>query len=215
MTSPGRASDVCGFCGGPLPCVTHNQGSSDITELELRVAVAIATRRDAFRPSEKLARGYLDDARVAIEVIRSIAYQGKEPLFEQRDRITREMLRAEPHTLFVFGDNMVARGLGGQAKELRGEPNAVGIPTKQLPEMSEMAFFRDEDLPRAREKIDRAFLRLTFHMLKGGKIVWPAAGIGTGLAQLEQRAPAIWQLIESGRKGLASSSLPSTDREGK
>jgi len=45
--------------------------------------------------------------------------------------ITRQMLRAEPGTLWVFGDNLQRKGLGGQAKEMRGEPNAIGIPTKK------------------------------------------------------------------------------------
>lgn len=47
--------------------------------------------------------------------------------------ITRQMMRAEPTTLFVFGDNLAQVGYGGQAKEMRGEPNAVGIPTKRKP----------------------------------------------------------------------------------
>jgi hypothetical protein len=34
--------------------------------------------------------------------------------------ITSEMLRSERATLFVFGDNMTERGLGGQAREMRG-----------------------------------------------------------------------------------------------
>ena len=49
------------------------QLDSEVEELVLRVAVAIADRRDAFRPGEKLAQGYLDDARVAVEVMRGLA----------------------------------------------------------------------------------------------------------------------------------------------
>ncbi|KKL05458.1 hypothetical protein LCGC14_2605850, partial [marine sediment metagenome] len=56
-------------------------------------------------------------------------------MIEYRDHITRQMLRDEPDTLFVFGDNMQRRGLGGQAFAMRGEPNAVGIPTKIFPSM--------------------------------------------------------------------------------
>lgn len=121
----------------------------------------------------------------------------------ERKIIIRQMLRQEPQRLFVFGDNMAQRGLGGQAKEMRGEPNAVGIPTKWSPEMFPDSFFLDRDLERVRPKIDAAFLRLAFHMLKGGAIVWPADGIGTGRAELPQRAPLIWELIESGRRILA------------
>lgn len=116
--------------------------------------------------------------------------------------ITRQMLRSEPTTLFVFGDNMVHRGLGGQAKEMRGEPNAVGIPTKLLPGMHNTDFFRDEDYERAKTKIDAAFVRLFAHAANGGEIVWPKDGIGTGLAELPTRAPKIWKLIEENRSAL-------------
>ena len=47
--------------------------------------------------------------------------------------ITREYVRANPDKIFLFGDNLEQRGLGGQAAAMRGEPNAVGIPTKKRP----------------------------------------------------------------------------------
>lgn len=123
-------------------------------------------------------------------------------MIEYVKRITRDMLKAAPDTLFVFGDNMVHRGFGGQAKEMRGEPNAVGIPTKFLPGMAYADFFRDEDFDRAKPKIDAAFVRLFAHAAGGGKVVWPADGIGTGLAELPTRAPKIWKLIEENRTAL-------------
>ena len=58
-----------------------------------------------------------------------------------QERITRADLRANPDTLYVFGDNMRRRGMGGQAAEMRGEPNAVGIPTKWRPSRTEWDFF--------------------------------------------------------------------------
>ena len=119
-----------------------------------------------------------------------------------KKHITRKMLRDFPNTLFVFGDNMIARGLGGQAKEMRGEPNAVGIPTKIMPGMSYADFFRDEDYERAKPKIDAAFVRLFAHVAQGGDVVWPEDGIGTGLAELPKRAPRIWKLIEENRIAL-------------
>ena len=45
--------------------------------------------------------------------------------------ITREFVRNHPDFIFVFGDNLAKKGLGGQAREMRGEPNAVGIATKR------------------------------------------------------------------------------------
>lgn len=123
--------------------------------------------------------------------------------YSERKFITRTMLRAEPNTLFVFGDNMRERGLGGQAKEMRGEPNAVGIPTKWEPTNAERAFFTNGDFEAVRGLIAQRFEYLEFHMRNGADVVWPADGIGTGLAELPKRAPAIWQLIEDGRQRLA------------
>ena len=60
--------------------------------------------------------------------------------------ITRALVRSKPGTIFVFGDNMEGRGYGGQAAAMRGEPNAIGVPTKWRPQRDERAYFRDEDL---------------------------------------------------------------------
>ena len=115
--------------------------------------------------------------------------------FEQRQRITREMLRAERDKLFVFGDNMLRCGYGGQAAVMRGEPNAVGIPTKWRPSMEDAAFFRDFDFPTIKRDLDEAMTRLHRHMRQGGGVVWPADGVGTGLAKLPTRAPRIARYI--------------------
>jgi len=111
------------------------------------------------------------------------------------DRYTRSMLRARPDTLFVFGDNLAQYGRRGQAKECRGEPNAVGIPTKKRPSMDENAFFTNADFAIAKAAIDRGFLRLAVHVREGGVVVMPANGLGTGLAQLPTRAPMIHAYI--------------------
>lgn len=123
-------------------------------------------------------------------------------MLEYRERITREMLQAEPDTLFVFGDNMVRRGFGGQAKEMRGEPNAVGIPTKRHPTMRNNAFFTDADFGEWWPVARFEFKRLAEHHKMRASIVWPAAGIGTGLAKLETAAPKIFNTIEAWRKSL-------------
>lgn len=123
-------------------------------------------------------------------------------MIEYRKHITREMLRAEPNTLFVFGDNIQRRGYGGQAKEMRDEPNAVGIPTKMRPSMNESAFFSDASLNLWMRESGPGRDRLREHE---GRIVWPADGIGTGWAQLRKRAPAVWRAIEQLRQRLEDS----------
>ena len=109
----------------------------------------------------------------------------------------RADLRNNPEHLFVFGDNMVRKGFGGQAMEMRGEPNAIGVPTKWAPSMSPSAFLTEADLERVKPEIDKAFERLRTHLAGGGTVVLPRDGIGTGLAQLESRAPTIAALIQA------------------
>lgn len=121
---------------------------------------------------------------------------------EYRKIIRREMLQAEPEKLFVFGDNLERVGLGGQAAEMRGELNAVGIPTKVSPSMEPSAFFTDASVMDWASASLADFERLVEHARAGGTIVWPVDDIGTGLAQLPQRAPLIWQQIQNRKKQL-------------
>lgn len=114
-------------------------------------------------------------------------------MIEFRKRITRQMLKDEPEKLFVFGDNLVRKGFGGQAKAMRGEKNAVGIPTKKYPSMQLNAFLSDSDYKSWLDESSKDFLRLLRH---DGIIIWPENGIGTGLAKLEEKSPKIFLQIE-------------------
>ena len=104
---------------------------------------------------------------------------------EIRKRITREDVRAEPDKIFLFGDNLKESGYGGQAKEMRGEANARGIPTKKEPANARTSFFNDKEFEANKNAIDEAFGKIPH----GKTIVIPKAGIGTGLASLEEKAP--------------------------
>lgn len=110
--------------------------------------------------------------------------------------ITREMVRSNRETIYCFGDNMERRGFGGQAKAMRGEPNAVGIPTKWKPTMEDDAFFMDCDLPVLIAAISKDVAKIERQLKQGQVVVWPEAGIGTGLSQLTTRAPAIHAHLE-------------------
>lgn len=117
--------------------------------------------------------------------------------------ITRDMLRAEPETLWVFGDNLLRSGFGGQAAEMRGEPNAVGLPTKRYPRMDDAAFLTDNDFFEVVVAAAADIGRLAQHAKAGKLIVWPSAGIGTGLAMLAGRAPILLEFYERLRAQLA------------
>ena len=112
---------------------------------------------------------------------------------EYRKHITREMVQAERNKLFVFGDNQERRGLGGQAKEMRGERNTIGISTKKSP----YSYCRGD-------LTDLAILLSDLHYLVFSEnqyayVVWPADGIGTGLADLKTHWPEGLALIEAFR----------------
>lgn len=121
--------------------------------------------------TEKISRGAIDN-----QTARKI---------EIRERITREDLRAEENKIFLFGDNLKQTGYGGQAKEMRGEPNAVGIPTKKEPANNPTSFFTDKEFEANRQAIDKAFGKIP----QDKTVVVPKGGIGTGLAKLEEKSP--------------------------
>jgi len=106
------------------------------------------------------------------------------------DFITRQHIRDNPTTLFLFGDNVSEAGMGGMAKEFRGEPNTHGIPTKWLPSMFDGAFFEDKDYPRIcfliAEQSQTIVKLMDGHNLQFLHI---PNGIGEGLAEMDRRAP--------------------------
>lgn len=110
---------------------------------------------------------------------------GEPTKIEIRDRIIRADLRAEKDKIFLFGDNLLEWGFGGQAKEMRGEENAVGIPTKKAPSNNSNSFFTDKEFASNKNSIDEAFGKIPADKT----IIIPKAGLGTGLAQLEEKAP--------------------------
>ncbi len=120
-------------------------------------------------------------------------------------RIYRQDLRANSNVLYIFGDNLDRRGMGGQAKEMRGEPNAFGIATKRsITHNYPDDFFFDHE-PDVQGIVDREFDRL-FQDIRVNNyiaIVIPLDGIGTGLARLPENAPRLLQHIENSLKGLA------------
>ena len=107
--------------------------------------------------------------------------------------ITRADLRANPNTYYVFGDNELRKGLGGQAKAMRGEHNAVGVSTKYRPDMNSGAFFSDDE--KCKNFVDRDLAKVQKMLDAGCTVVVPEDGIGTGLACLHSMAPRLDQYI--------------------
>lgn len=113
------------------------------------------------------------------------------------EHITRDTARSNYDTVYVFGDNIKASGMGGMAKELRGLQNAVGVPTKWAPFMSESAFFSDNSpqLDFIEDAIRSAITEATYLASQpnmNGNIVVPS-GIGKGLADMPNRCPKLYE----------------------
>lgn len=127
------------------------------------------------------------------------------PEIERMRFISREYVRANKDKLFLFGDNLERRGLGGQAAAMRGEPNAVGIPTKKSPSYRRGAFFCDAEFEQNKAAIDAAFAEIN-KIVKDSirAIVIPSDGLGTGRAQLELRAPRTFAYLQERLADLAA-----------
>lgn len=105
--------------------------------------------------------------------------------------ISREDLMANREIKYLFGDNMLRVGMGGQAKEMRGEPNAIGIATKIAPNMVQGSFFSDDQYMDCVKIILDDMMPAIEHIMNGGTLVIPMDGLGTGLSQLDIRAPRV------------------------
>lgn len=116
--------------------------------------------------------------------------------------ISRTIVRDNPKTLYIFGDNNTRSGLGGQAKEMRGEPNAFGISTKKLPSNEANAFMNDEELEQNKKVIlgDIQKILQEWNTGKYDKVQLPP--IGQGLAKLEEKAPHTWSYLQTQLNGL-------------
>lgn len=120
-----------------------------------------------------------------------------------REFIYRQDLRDNPDWLFIFGDNDLRLGYGGQAKEMRGEPNAVGVRTKWAPGMLPQDFFKDRDYVNIVAMIDYDLRKVKEKLQEGGVVVFPLAGLGTGLSQLPERAPRVNEYLVKELRKLA------------
>jgi hypothetical protein len=112
-------------------------------------------------------------------------------------RIYRSDLELNPDLVYCFGDNDDRVGLGGQAAEMRGEHNAIGIRTKKHPINAPTAYYSDDEYDECIAKINEDF-DLVETLLEDGKhVVMPTEGFGTGLSELKERAPNVLAHIES------------------
>jgi hypothetical protein len=113
-------------------------------------------------------------------------------------RLSPSLCQRHPETTFVFGDNLLGFGKGGQAI-IRSEPNAFGIPTKRKPSMAPGSFFEegsDSDLDAVLAALNVLWTRLENDLI----VVIPVnaegeVSLGLERAELRERAPSIYNTI--------------------
>lgn len=117
---------------------------------------------------------------------------------------TLDDVRKHPDWLFVYGDNDLHTGKGGQAI-IRDEPNAMGIPTKKKPDDDNGSFYSDSELDSNRKKISQAVSSIRDAMDGSiySALVFPKDGLGTGRAQLNTKAPNTFGYLQYQIKTLA------------
>jgi hypothetical protein len=123
------------------------------------------------------------------------------PILYQK-KILREDLKRNASVLYLFGDNDRRTGFGGQAADMRDEPNAVGIRTKNSPNWEDAAYWRDKDFDRNCAKIEEDLVRVKNHLRRGGVVVIPTDGIGTGRADMERRCPRTFHVLQQSLSSL-------------
>lgn len=99
--------------------------------------------------------------------------------------------------MYIFGDNDMRRGKRGQAV-IRGSNNAMGIPTKKFPSLRDDSFYSDDEFVEQSDYIRTAVDRIISRCEKGefSRLALPKDGLGTGLAQLNSRAPQVFAFLQ-------------------
>ncbi len=114
----------------------------------------------------------------------------------QEDWYSLEQCNANPHNIYVFGDNFKHFGNGGQAM-IRSAKNSIGLATKKLPSQEANSFFDDslDDFVGMLTDIYKLYQMTQHPAYADYTMVFPKAGLGTGLSELPTRAPFINQQL--------------------
>ncbi len=112
-----------------------------------------------------------------------------------QNKITNSDVVNNDFCVYVYGDNLKRVGMGGLAKICRNHSNTVGIATKNYPAMDAGAFWSDQDFELHKAQIDEDLERVAIFLRESRVVVFPTGGIGTGLAQLPERAPKLYEYL--------------------
>lgn len=113
---------------------------------------------------------------------------------------TPELCQAHRDKTFVFGDNTLRFGKGGQAV-IRDEPNVLGVSTKRKPSMADGSFFTEGSAPDL-DVVLGDLLHVWSRLKQGMSVVIPVLpdnyepSLGLQRAELKERAPSIYETIQ-------------------
>ena len=112
----------------------------------------------------------------------------------QREFFSPNGCTKEPQKLFVFGDNTMRTGNGGQAC-IRYCLNSYGIATKRAPGISDWDYFDDSISTLGVIFNDISNLVHQCKLRNTGFLVFPAAGLGSGLSEMPTRCPESYKIL--------------------
>lgn len=119
----------------------------------------------------------------------------KQTAIEFTEVLTTELVKANPHKLYIFGDNLLKTGNGGQAI-IRDLPNTFGIPTKREPRTGKGAYFSDADDEAIALGTAMTHLNVIYNSNIFEAIVFPTKGIGTGRAHMKSKSPILYTIMK-------------------
>ncbi len=129
----------------------------------------------------------VNQAEALTNVIKNTKVKSETSRFETIKKYDVDIVRANTDKLYIFGDNTEGWGKGGQAI-IRDEPNAFGISTKNSPS----EFMSDNNFEANKARIDADIEAIK---TDGRPIVFPEDGIGTGRADLKNKAPKTYEYL--------------------
>ena len=109
-----------------------------------------------------------------------------------------EQCKANPRSIYVFGDNLLRVGEAGQAS-IRSCNNAIGIATKKKPSMLDSSFFSDKEYDKLEPFLKKEMDKIVSIMFSDNldTLVFPIDGLGTGLSKLPQMAPKVFLALSA------------------
>lgn len=125
---------------------------------------------------------------------------------------TRKDVENNLDKVFLFGDNFEDAETGyvpsSTQAVIRGLPNAIGISTKNDRGTKESSYLTDADFNTFKQRVDEQIQKAKE---SGKTIVIPEDGIGTGKAQLKERAPKLFEFLQQELDKLKNTYTPNAN----